>query len=222
MDLTHVITTIPVEYVHKAVKSAKRLAYLIAAIGAVVSYGTQVELVTSWGIGGAFAYGIPATIDLLVICAAIALNVPGLPPRWRKEIGVIMVVGLTVSITANMIAGHNWGAKIAHAWPVIAYMLAEFIANRLKTYLATLLTAKAKAEVVASQPVETPAPVQATIESKPTAPVASKPGSAKSKILELASVKPPLSPEDIAEKVGTKPGWVKHVIKTTAMEDAAS
>jgi hypothetical protein len=28
-------------------------------------------------------------------------------------------------------------------------------------------------------------------------------------------VKPPLSPEAIADQVGVKPGWVKHVVKTS-------
>jgi hypothetical protein len=205
---------IPLEYILKAAKSVKRLAYLIAVIGAVASYGTQVELVKSWGIDGMFAYMIPATIDILAICAAIALQVPGFPAEDRKRVGAILVVALTVSISANITAGANVGAKIAHAWPVVAYMLAEYIANRLRTYVARVLAAKAAQDVPS---VETPAdPIHATATVAPPAAITSKPGTAKSKILELASVKPPLSPEEIADKVGTKPGWVKHVIKTHA------
>lgn len=209
MDLSQ----IPVKFVLKAAGTVKKLAYLIAVIGAVTSYGTQVDLMIEIGIGGWFAYLIPATIDLLTICAAIALQVPGLPARWKKEVAIIMVVGLAVSIYANVEAGENLQQKIWHAWPVVAYMLAEYIANRLRTFAAMVQGAQAPS----SKPDEVEAPpVQAEVVEKPTTPIAAKPGSAKAQILELASVKPPLSPEVIAEQVGTKPGWVKHVIKTNS------
>jgi hypothetical protein len=215
---------IPVEYIVKAAKSVKKLAYLIAIIGAVTSFGTQVELLVSWHIEKPFAIGIASTVDILVICAAIALQVPGLPSRWRKEIGSIMTVGLVVSITANVIAGYDGGGvggAAGHAWPVIAYMGAEFIANRLRTYVAMVLEAQAqqKAEFearIAQQEEPTPVHATATVQKVQTQAIASKPTSAKSKILELASATPPLSPEEIADRVGTKPGWVKHVIKTSA------
>lgn len=216
MDMTQVnLLKIPAQYVLKAAKTVKKLAYLIAVIGAVTSYGTQVDLMQRIGIDGMFAYLIPATIDLLTICAAIALQVPGLPARWKKEIGFIMIVGLAVSIYANVDAGHNTGQKVWHAWPVLAYMLAEYIANRLRTFAAMVQAAQ---DAKSKPEEERPTPVQATatvIKTPPT-PLPSKPGSAKSKILELASVTPPLSPEAIADQVGVKPGWVKHVIKTTA------
>lgn len=216
MDMTQVnLLKIPAQYVLKAAKTVKKLAYLIAVIGAVTSYGTQVDLMQRIGIDGMFAYLIPATIDLLTICAAIALQVPGLPPRWKREIAIIMIVGLAVSIYANVDAGHNTGQKVWHAWPVLAYMLAEYIANRLRTFAAMVQAAQ---DAKSKPEEERPTPVQATatvIKTPPT-PLPSKPGSAKSKILELASVTPPLSPEAIADQVGVKPGWVKHVIKTTA------
>lgn len=213
--------TINVEYILKAAKSVKKLAYLIAVIGAVTSFGTQVELLESWQLSKAFAIGIASTVDLLAICAAIALQVPGLPTRFRKEIGTIMFAALAVSITANIISGLavSAGAAAGHAWPVIAYMLAEWIANRLRTYVATVTAAQA-AKTEAAQQVEAPqsTPVHATATVTKSQPksIASKPGTAKQAILELAAVKPPLSPDEIAAKVGTKPGWVKHVIKTNA------
>lgn len=210
MNLTH----IPVEYILKAAKAVKRIAYLIAVIGAVTSFGTQVELLESWGISPAFAVGIASTVDLLAICAAIALQVPGFPDKVL--VGSILVFALSASITANMIAGlkESVGSGVGHAWPVVAYMFAELIASRMRRYAAT----------VAAQAVDTPKPVEievpvhatATVQQVPTPAIAAaKPNTAKSQILELAAVKPPLSPEDIAVKVGTKPGWVKHVIKTS-------
>lgn len=211
------LTTIPVEYVLKAAKSVKKLAYLIAVIGAVTSFGTQVELLKSWSLTTAFAWGIAATIDILAICAAIALQVPGFPDR--KLVGWILVIALSTSITANIIAGLEVGAgaAAAHAWPVLAYMLAELIASRLRTYVARVQVAVA----ATVQPVEPkPEPVHATATvatpaATPTKAVASKPVSGKAKILALASAIPTPTPEEIADKVGVKPGWVKHVIKTS-------
>lgn len=217
------LTSIPVDFVLKAAKSVKKLAYLIAIIGAITSFGTQVGLLESWGMSTAFAVGIAATVDLLAICAAIALQVPGFPDKGL--VGTIMVFALSVSITANIIAGlkESAGAAAGHAWPVIAYMLAEFIANRLRTYVARILEAQAKkeeAKVVHATATVSQAPVPPVVPAAPApkpltaAPIA-KPGSGKSKILALAAVIPPMSPDAIAAQVGVKPGWVKHVIKTS-------
>jgi len=212
----NVTTLIPVDYILKAAKAVKRIAYLIAVIGAVTSFGTQVELLESWGITAAFAVGIASTVDLLAICAAIALQVPGFPDRGL--VGSILVFALAASITANMIAGLrvSVGSGVGHAWPVVAYMFAELIASRMRRYAATVQAGKLAAT---PQPVQAPAePVHATATVAPPKAVTSKPAgaSAKARILELASVTPPLSPEAIADKVGVKPGWVKHVIKTKA------
>lgn len=209
------LTVIPVDFILKAAKSVKKLAYLIAVIGAVTSFGTQVELLQSWSLSPAFSWGIAATIDILAICAAIALQVPGFPDRVL--VGTILVVALGVSITANIIAGLkvSGGAAAAHAWPVLAYMFAELIANRLRRYVARVQAAQAARAV---PPVQDSPPVHATatVQKVQPAAVAGKPGTAKARILELAAVTPPLSHGEIADRVGTKPGWVKHVIKTSA------
>lgn len=154
-------TTIPTAYILKSAKIVKRLAYLIAAIGTVASYGTQVELLKGWGID-TFSYVIPATVDLLAICAAIALQIPGFPARDRKIAGTILTVAVIVSVAANVTSGHNLGARLAHAWPVVAYLLAELIANRIRMYVATI-QAKQEAPIVtpAAAPVATIAAVTA-------------------------------------------------------------
>lgn len=208
MDLTR----IPVQYILKAAKAVKRLAYLIAVIGAAASYGTQVELLTSWGVHQPFNWAIPATIDLLAICAAIALQVPSFPDM--KSVGAIMVFALVASIAANITAGDNVGQKISHAWPVLAYMLAEYIASRMRRYAAIVEAAQA---AQTPPPVEAPLPpVHATATvGTPSAIAPAKKGTAKAAILELAAAKPRPADEEIAAKVGVKPGWVKHVIKTT-------
>jgi hypothetical protein len=132
-----------VAYITRSATIVKRVAYLIAVIGAVASYGTQAELLLHWGMG-AFSWVIPATVDLLAICAAVALAIPGFPDL--KLAGGVLATATIVSIAANVTAGHNAGAKIAHAWPVVAYLLAELIASRLRRYIATLNTAPERAE----------------------------------------------------------------------------
>src|SRR5262245_54667750 len=116
MDLTH----IPVDYIVKAASAVKRIAYLIAAIGAAASYRTQVELLAKYEMGTLFSWLIPATIDLLAICAAIGLNIPGFPEKDKKYVFRIMAIAVLVSVTANVMGGHNWVTRAGHAWPVIA------------------------------------------------------------------------------------------------------
>lgn len=209
------VTRIPLDFILKAAKLVKRIAYIIAVIGAVTSFGTQVGLLESWKISFLFACGIAGTVDLLAVCAMIALQIPYFP--WKGRVGLVFVFTLSVSISANVVAGYreSIGAAIAHAWPVLAYMLAELIANLVRKFAAIVEAKQAEA----SRPAEVPAPVYATatVTSKtPTKAVTGKPGTAKQKILELASATPRPGPEEIAEKVGVKPAWVKHVIKTHA------
>lgn len=210
------LTTIPVEYILKAANSVKKIAYLIAVIGAITSFGTQVGLLESWKIAFIFAVGIAGTVDLLAVCAAITLQVPNFP--WKGRVGTIFVFTLSVSIAANVIAGsrESTGAAIAHAWPVLAYMLAELIANLLRKYVAMVQAAQTAKSI--PTPVQPAAPVHATatVTKVPTAQVASKPTTAKAQILQLATATPPLTLDEIAVKVGTKPSWVKHVIKTSS------
>src|SRR5262245_9783430 len=214
MDV-NTLKNIPVEYILKAAKAVKRIAYLIAVIGAVTSFGTQVELLQSWHIQTTFAWGIASTVDLLAICAAIALQVPGFPDRGL--VGSILVFALAASITANMIAGLkvSVGSGVGHAWPVVAYMGAELIAARMRRYAASLVSRHEVTPTPAVQVSSAPVHATATV-TKSTKALPSKPGSAKQKILELAAATPKPSHEEIADMVGTKVGWVKHVIKTSA------
>lgn len=198
-------------FILKRAKYAKGIAYLIATIGAAASYGTQVELLKRYELGN-FSYVIPATIDLLAICAAIGLTIPQLPEKDQKYIKRVLTIAVLVSVVANMAGGHNWVSRIGHAWPVIAYLLAEGIANRLSIFAARIESEQSDSSV--PQP-GTSLPVQASASvSKSTAARKPKQMSAKSRILELASATPRPTDEEIAEQVGTKPGWVKHVIKT--------
>lgn len=205
------------DYIFKASKHVKRIAYLIAAVGAATSYGTQVELLKEWGMEIWAAYAVPGTIDALAICAAIALAIPFLPEEIRKYATRILTIAVLVSVTANLMGGHNWVTRLGHVWPVVAYLFAEGLATRLNRFVAQIIAeAPAEVKIVPEPSAPQPAVHATATVSKPTAVPTAKPLSAKARILELAAVTPPISPDEIAAQVGTKPGWVKHVIKTSA------
>lgn len=208
------LTKIPVEYILRAAKVVKRIAYLIAAIGAAASYGTQVDLLKKYEMPSPFAEIIPATIDLLAICAAIALAIPGFPEKDRKFVMRVLIIAVLVSSTANFMGGHNAVTRVGHMWPVVAYLLAEGIANRIRSFVAQVQMAQAALDVPAIQESAAPVHVQASV-GKSAATPTTKPVTAKQRILELAAATPPPSLDEIAEKVGTQKGWVKHVIKTS-------
>lgn len=140
-------TKIPTAHVLKTAAWITRLAYVIALIGTVASYGTQVHLLTGYGVG-AFSWVIPATIDILAICAAMALQLPGLDRGSRKIAGTVLTVAVIVSVAANLAGGHNPIARAAHAWPVVAYLLGELLANRVRAYAAKLAADNAAPAVV--------------------------------------------------------------------------
>jgi len=149
------IQTVPVQYIIKASAIVKKLAYLIAVIGTVASYGTQVSLLLAYQVGG-FSYVIPATIDLLAICAAIALQIPTIDAVTRRISACVLTAAVIVSVAANVTGGHNLVARLAHAWPVVAYLLAELIANRIRMFVAKIQAAQAAA--AAPAPVVVAAP----------------------------------------------------------------
>lgn len=175
---TNIATTeIPAEKIIKSAAVIKKIAYGIAAIGTVASYGTQVALLLGYQVG-TFSYVIPATIDMLAICAAMGLQLAGFDTLSRKICGTVLTVAVIVSVGANVYGAHNGIAAIAHAWPVVAYLLAEMIANRVRAYADRLIAAEAAKNapvIVTSPPLPTPvvAPVQVA-SPLPTATVTRK------------------------------------------------
>jgi hypothetical protein len=155
--------SIPTEHVLSTAAWIKRLAYTIAVIGTVASYGTQVALLLAYGVGR-FGFVIPGTVDLLAVCAAMALQLPDLDPVTRWMAGAVLTVAVAVSVAANITGGHNAIARIAHAWPVVAYLLGELLANRVRTYAARLIAAAGPVHATATvTPVPVPAITPATV-----------------------------------------------------------
>ena len=126
------ISAIPIQHVLRTAAWITRLAYTIALVGIVGRYGTQVVLLLAHEVGR-FAYAIPATIDILAVSAALALQLPELTGS-RRIAGMILTVTVLVSVTANVAGGHNTVARFAHAWPVLAYLFGELLANRVRAY----------------------------------------------------------------------------------------
>lgn len=162
-------------HAEKSARMITRIAYVIALTGAIGSYGTQVTYLLDNEVGW-FSWVIPATIDLLAICSAMALQLPGLDRGSRKIAGGILLVTVSVSVTANVAGGHGIVAKLSHAWPVVAYLLGELLANRVRAYAARLTT-----EPVGTHPSTTQVQAPDTVaelerpEALPAAPVSPAP-----------------------------------------------
>lgn len=140
---------IPVAHVLRTAAWVSRLAYLIALIGVAGSYSTQVDLLLNHEVGG-FSWILPATIDILAVCAALALQLQGLDRGSRKIAGWILTVAVIVSVAANVTGGHNAIARLAHAWPVVAYLLGELLANRVRAFAARLTAAQVEPATVSA------------------------------------------------------------------------
>lgn len=156
MNTTTNLTEIPTDSILKTAGHVKKIAYAIAGVGTIASYGTQVTLLVANGLG-VFSYAIPATIDLLAIGAAMALQIPRLDTVSRRIAGAILTVAVIVSIVANVWDAHSGIAAVAHAWPVFAYLLGELLANRIRAFAERLIAAKAT-DAAPAPVVVTPAP----------------------------------------------------------------
>jgi len=158
------MTKVNVTATRKAAGTVKKVALVIATIGAVTSFGTQVGLLVSWHMAQVFAIGVAATVDLLAVCAMIALTIPGFPARDRKIVGTVLFFALTASIGANITAGlrESVGAAIGHSWPVVAYMGAELIAGRIRNFLAKIEATENANVPTTSTPI-LPATVEAIV-----------------------------------------------------------
>ena len=149
---TTALTEIPTESILKTAGHVKKIAYVIAGIGTVASYGTQATLLVANNLG-LFSYVIPATIDLLAIGAAMALQIPRLDTVSRRIAGTILTIAVIVSVVANVWDAHSGIAAAAHAWPVVAYLLGELLANRIRAFAERLIAAKAAAAAAIIAPV---------------------------------------------------------------------
>lgn len=116
----------------RAIASIRFLSTLIMAIAAVVSYETQRGLLLGWQVDQLSSAAIPVTVDLLAIICTIGAHLDGVSPVGRRIAYRVLAVAGTASIAANVASGVTWGSRIAHAWTVVAYLLAELVAAKVK------------------------------------------------------------------------------------------
>lgn len=172
MNTTANLTEIPAENILKTAAVIKKIAYGIAAIGTLASYGTQVTLLLNNDFG-MFSYAIPATIDALALGAAMALQIPRLDSVSRKIAGAILSVAVVVSIIANVWEAQTGIQAAGHAWPVVAYLLGELLANRVRAFAERLqATQAAAAAPVIVTPAPLPTPVAAPVQVASPLPTA--------------------------------------------------
>ena len=185
MNTTAALTEIPTDSILKTAGHVKKIAYVIAGIGTVASCGTQATLLVANNLG-LFSYVIPATIDLLAIGAAMALQIPRLDTVSRRIAGTILTIAVIVSVVANVWDAHSGIAAAAHAWPVVAYLLGELLANRIRAFAERLIAAKAAAAApvaviapvaIPTPQVAVPLPVATTTTRTKAVPTASRRGS---------------------------------------------
>jgi hypothetical protein len=161
---TATLAEIPAEKILKTASIIKKIAYGIAGIGTLASYGTQVTLLLNNEFG-MFSYAIPATIDALALGAAMALQIPRLDTVSRRIAGAILSVAVVVSVVANVWDAHTGIQAAGHAWPVIAYLLGELLANRVRAFAERLQATQAATTTPVATPVipviTTPTPVPA-------------------------------------------------------------
>lgn len=188
---------------------AKSVAWLIAFVAAVSSYGHQVHLLSLADLDPLFGiipseWITPVTVDSLAIIALMIRMSPEMTSRTRNLALIPLVLAGAMSIAANVATARNIVQVVVGVWTVGVYILAEFFVGMMER--------KSTSAVPSHAPATTEAPVQAVATVAPKK--VTKPLAAKERILELAATTS-LDPNQIAGQVGVKPGWVRHVIKTS-------
>lgn len=116
-----------------SVKLIRACSTAIMVIAAVISYSHQRHLLLTWGVDDLAAYALPITVDLLAIICTLAIHTEGVARSGRNAAIVVLIAAGLASGTANFVAGGTFGSKLANVWSVVAYLLAEWVAAKVKT-----------------------------------------------------------------------------------------
>lgn len=152
---------------------AKVVAYLIAFVAAVSSYGHQVHLLALADLDPLFGvipseWITPVTVDSLAIIALMVRGSNLVTDSTKRWALVPLVLAGGMSVAANVATARNLVQVIVGVWTVAAYIIAELFVSKMETAKPTPAAEKA----VAPAPVE-PAISVAELESSdlPEAPV---------------------------------------------------
>lgn len=133
---------------------AKTVAYLIAAIAAITSYGHQVHLLELADLDPLFGvipseWVTPLTVDALAMIALVVRTsdaVTAVTKRWAM-LPLVLAGGL--SVAANVAMARNLIQVVVGVWTVLAYIVAElFVAKLERKTEATASAEKPKATKV--------------------------------------------------------------------------
>jgi hypothetical protein len=138
------------------------------------TYGAQRELLLAHGVGWA-SYVIPATVDVLAIMSNLALTLPRRDGFSRRGLWFILVLTLTVSSVANWMSGHGPVGSTSHVWVVVAYFLAEYIVNWVRSYRAAWATEMEVTEAALQEAVTEVTADEAASPDLPAAPTSPAP-----------------------------------------------
>lgn len=132
---------------------AKTVAYGIASIAAVSSYGHQVHLLSLADLDPLFGFipsewVTPITVDLLAIVALMVRMSDMVTERTKAWALVPLVLAGGLSVAANVALARNIVQVIVGVWTVLAYIIAEiFVAKMERKTVAPAMVAKPVAAV---------------------------------------------------------------------------
>lgn len=126
---------------------AKSVAWLIAAIAAVSSYGHQVHLLSLADLDPLFGvipseWVTPVTVDSLAIIALMIRMSPEVTKRTHKLALIPLVFAGALSIAANVAMARNVVQVIVGVWTVGAYILAELFVGMMERKAVTPVAVK--------------------------------------------------------------------------------
>jgi hypothetical protein len=116
---------------------AKTVAYLIAAIAAVSSYGHQVHLLGRALLDPLFGiipaeWVTPVTVDSLAIVALMVRESDDVTERTKRWALLPLVLAGGLSIAANVAEAHTIVAIVVGVWTVLAYIIAELFVAKME------------------------------------------------------------------------------------------
>ncbi len=119
------------------ITTAKVVAYLIAFVAAVSSYGHQVYLLELADLDPLFgvipsAWITPATVDSLAIIALMVRTSDAVTTTRRRWALVPLVLAGGMSVAANVGTAHNLVQVVVGVWTVAAYIIAELFVGKMQ------------------------------------------------------------------------------------------
>jgi hypothetical protein len=174
-------------------RNAKVVAYLIALIAGVMSYGHQIDLLLLADLGY-YAYAVPLTVDLLAFIGAMVRNSDVASEGTRRAALVPLTLAGSMAVAANVAVAHNVVQIVVGVWTVAAYLIAETFVSRLKAKPTPVVEVddeeRAKRSAAARKGAETKRRKRAAAAKTARKPHAPKDSADAARMLAAAGVAP--------------------------------